>query len=223
MEVSIDPNMITETFPVGIFECNCTVLGDEETRRALVIDPGDEPQAILACLERLNLKLETILHTHAHIDHIGATKALAEATGAEVLLHPGDRFLYESAAAQAQAFGLVPPTVAPVDRWIEHGDEVRCGSIHGEILYTPGHSPGSVCLRIQGSAQGGDEAPRLYSGDTLFFGSIGRTDLLGGDMGAILRSIHERLMTLPDETLVIPGHGPMTEIGRERRTNPFIR
>jgi glyoxylase-like metal-dependent hydrolase (beta-lactamase superfamily II) len=211
--------MITETLPVGIFECNCTVLGDEGTRRALVIDPGDEPEAILDRLRRHDLILESILHTHAHIDHIGATKALAEATGARILLHPGDRYLYEKADLQAQVLGLPIPEVKPVDVWVEDGDEVRFGGIVGEIIHTPGHSPGSICFEIPAPTA---QPPRLFSGDTLFSGSIGRTDLMGGDTGALLRSIRRRLLTLPDETRVIPGHGPMTDIGRERRSNPFL-
>jgi glyoxylase-like metal-dependent hydrolase (beta-lactamase superfamily II) len=218
--------MIVQTFPVGLFECNCTVLGDEGTGCALVIDPGDDVDEILDSLRANDLTCELILHTHAHIDHIGATKALAEATGAKALLHAGDREIYEGVEAQAQFLGLRPPRIPGIDRWVEDGEEIRCGGIRGEIIHTPGHTPGSICLRLcsaKGSSHLGATPPRLFSGDTLFFGSIGRTDLPGGDTEAILRSIHNRLLTLPDETIVVPGHGPMTAIGRERRTNPFIR
>lgn len=219
--------MITETFPVGLFECNCTVLGDDTTRRALVIDPGDGVEEILARLRRHDLTCEGILHTHGHIDHIGATKALAEATGAKVLLHSGDRALYEGAEAQARFLGLQPPLVPPVDRWIEDGEEIAFGAIRAEVIHTPGHTPGSICLQFglpaERSVHDPESLPRLYAGDTLFCGSIGRTDLPGGDTEAILRSIRERLLSLPDETIVIPGHGPLTAIGRERRMNPFLQ
>jgi glyoxylase-like metal-dependent hydrolase (beta-lactamase superfamily II) len=218
--------MIAETFPVGLFECNCTVLGDEKTRRALVIDPGDDVEGILERLQKHNLTCEAILHTHAHIDHIGATKALCEATGAPILLHAGDRGLYEEADIQARFLGLEPPEIRPVDRWIEDREVIRCGGIRGEVIHTPGHTPGSICFRLvamEEPSQGAGASLRLFSGDTLFFGSIGRTDLPGGDTGLILRSIRERLLSLPDETIVVPGHGPMTAIGRERKTNPYIQ
>jgi len=217
--------MILQTFPVGLLQCNCTVLGCEETRRALVIDPGDDPEVIIERLRRLNLKLEAILHTHAHLDHVGATKELAEATGARVLLHRADQFLYDRVELQARLFGLPVPQTMPVDQHIDDGDEISCGNLKGEILHTPGHTPGSLCMHLPGiGGTGGAEAsPRLFAGDTLFLGSIGRTDLWGGDMDAILRSIHERILLLPDETIVIPGHGPLTTVGRERRTNPFLQ
>ncbi|MDM7914339.1 MAG: MBL fold metallo-hydrolase [Candidatus Eisenbacteria bacterium] len=224
--------MIVETFPVGLLQCNCTVLGCEETRRALVVDPGDEVEAILAVVERYRLTVETILHTHAHLDHLGATAPLARATGARVLLHAGDQPLYDHVDEQARLFGFATPPTVPVDRHVADGEELRVGEMRGEVLHTPGHTPGSLCLHLPAPAnspagaaspRASDAPARLFSGDTLFQGSIGRTDLWGGDTDAILRSIRERLLTLPDATLVVPGHGPSTTIGQERRSNPFLR
>jgi glyoxylase-like metal-dependent hydrolase (beta-lactamase superfamily II) len=214
--------MIIETFPVGVLQCNCTVLGCEETRRALVIDPGDDPQLILNTLQRLDLTCEALLHTHAHLDHVSATERIAAATGARVLLHQADQVLYDMVELQARVFGFPVPSTIPVDHHVIDGEEMRVGGIRGEILHTPGHTPGSLCLRLP---EAGPERvePRLFAGDTIFLGSIGRTDLWGGDMTAILRSIQQRLLTLPDETVVVPGHGPLTTIGHERRTNPFLQ
>jgi hydroxyacylglutathione hydrolase len=214
--------MIIETFPVGVLQCNCTVLGCEETRRALVIDPGDDPQLILSTLQRLDLTCEALLHTHAHLDHVGATERISAATGARVLLHQEDQFLYDMVEMQARMFGFPVPGTLPVDRHVTDGEEMLIGRIRGEILHTPGHTPGSLCLSVPKSGTL-DEESRLFAGDTLFLGSIGRTDLWGGDMDAILRSIQQRLMALPDETVVVPGHGPITTIGHERRTNPFLQ
>lgn len=212
--------MIVETFPVGLLQCNCTLLGCEETKHAIVIDPGDEPESILAALRRHDLRLQTILHTHAHLDHVGATQALAEATGARIFLHDGDQFLYDQVELQARLFGFPVPRILPVDHHVGDGEEILWGRQSGEVFHTPGHTPGSLCLHVP---EFGDGTPRVLAGDTLFLGSIGRTDLWGGDMDAILRSIRERLLVLPDETIVIPGHGPETTIGHERRTNPFLQ
>ncbi len=215
--------MVVETFAVGMLECNCTVLGCEKTGHALVIDPGDDPARILEVLRRRNLTLDAILHTHAHLDHVGATKALAEATGARILLHPADQFLYDRVELQARMFGFPVPETMPVDHHVADGEAVAAGSVQGEILHTPGHTPGSLCLRVPDTTGESASAPgRLFAGDTLFLGSIGRTDLWGGDMEQILRSIRERILSLPDETIVIPGHGPATTVGAERKMNPFL-
>ena len=216
--------IIVETFAVGMFQCNCSILSSDDTREALVIDPGDEFERILAYLRNHELICRMILQTHAHIDHIGATAPLAKATGAEVLLHGDDRPLYEHAAEQAALFGLTAPPTARIDRYLKDGDTVRAGEIVGEVLHTPGHSPGSISLWVPWSDEGSGtgEAARLFAGDTLFAGSIGRTDLWGGSTEAILRSIRERLFTLPDDTIVIPGHGESTTIGLEKRENPFL-
>lgn len=212
--------MIQETFPVGPLQCNCTILGCEETRRALVIDPGDEADRILEALKRLDLTLVGILHTHAHLDHVGATQALARPSGARIMLHPADQFLYDHVDMQARMFGFPIPQSIPVDHHVRDGEAISFGQRSGEIVHTPGHTPGSLCLRVDAGAA--VQAPTLFAGDTLFLGSIGRTDLWGGDMDQILRSIDERLLILPDETIVVPGHGPQTTIGRERRSNPFL-
>jgi glyoxylase-like metal-dependent hydrolase (beta-lactamase superfamily II) len=186
-----------------------------------VIDPGDEADRILGALRRLDLTLVGILHTHAHLDHVGATEPVARATGASVMLHPGDQMLYDRVDVQAQMFGFPVPGTIPVDHHVHDGEAIPFGQRSGEILHTPGHTPGSLCLRLDRGAA--EQPPVLFAGDTLFLGSIGRTDLWGGDMDQILRSIEERLLTLPDETLVVPGHGPPTTIGRERRGNPFLQ
>jgi hydroxyacylglutathione hydrolase len=214
--------MILETFPVGLLQCNCTVLGCETTRRALVIDPGDDADVILNVLERNELTLETILHTHAHLDHVGATSALARATGASVMLHQADQYLYDHIEMQARMFGFPVPETIPVDRHVADGETIRVGQIEGEVMHTPGHTPGSLCLRMLGNGTG--ESPTcVFAGDTLFFGSIGRTDLWGGNMDQILKSIRDRLLTLPDGMIVLPGHGPATTIGAERHANPFLQ
>lgn len=216
--------MIQETFAVGLLQCNCTVLGCETTREALVIDPGDDPETILEVLRRHDLTCKGILHTHAHLDHVSATHRLAEVTGARILLHQADQSLYDNVGLQAQMFGFPAPETMPVDQHVADGDTVSVGENSGEILHTPGHSPGSLCLHIPESSGGETTAQSrlLFAGDTLFLGSIGRTDLWGGDYAQIIRSIQERLLSLPDETIVIPGHGPQTTIGKERVSNPFL-
>lgn len=217
--------MILETIPVGPLQCNCVILGCGETGRALVIDPGEEADRILEILAARNLTVEAILHTHAHLDHVGATQPLAEATGAPILLHGEDQPLYDHVELQAQMFGLPTPPTLPVDRHVVDGEAIHAGSIRGEILHTPGHSLGSLCLHLPEARdpRSGRGRPILFAGDTLFCGGIGRTDLWGGDFDRILRSIRERILTLPDETLVVPGHGPMTSVGAERASNPFLR
>ena len=217
--------MLVRTIVVGPLQCNCTILGCEETGEALVIDPGDEIERILEALRTENLACTGIFHTHAHIDHLGATAPLKEATGASILLHAEDQPLYEHVPDQAALFGFPTPPTAPIDRYIQDGEVLGWGRIRGEVLHTPGHTPGGISLRIapqSNRAGGADEPDRLFSGDTLFAGSVGRTDLWGGNWDQLLRSIRERLLTLPDETIVVPGHGPPTTIGEERRRNPFL-
>jgi glyoxylase-like metal-dependent hydrolase (beta-lactamase superfamily II) len=212
--------MIIETLAVGALQCNCTILGCERTREAAVIDPGDDAARIFKILDRHKLALKWLLHTHAHFDHVGATKALQEATGAVVCLHPEDVPLYDNLALQTAYFGFPAPAKADVGKWLQDGEALVWGDWSSEVLHTPGHTPGSVTFHLP-TARGSDP-PRLFTGDTLFFDSIGRTDLWGGDFPTILRSIRERLLTFDDDTLVIPGHGPATTIGRERRENPFL-
>jgi hydroxyacylglutathione hydrolase len=208
--------MIFEHLTVGPLQCNCFILGDETTRDAIVVDPGDEADRILALVGRHRLTVKTIVQTHAHFDHVGASGPLREATGAEVCLHRSDTSLYEHLAMQAQLFGVPVPKAAPVSRWYDHGEEIKAGGMVLGVIHTPGHTPGSVCLLMAADAM-------LFSGDTLFCGGIGRTDLWGGSYEQIMQSITTRLLTLPDDTVVYPGHGPETTIGDERRANPFVQ
>lgn len=212
------PEIIRETFPVGPLQCNCTILGDPVTGEALVIDPGDDAARIVARLKALGLRPKALVHTHAHFDHVGGARAVSEATGAGVALHEGDRRLYEHLDVQGAMFGMTFDAVLPVARWIDDGDVVGSGRTAVEVLHTPGHTPGSVCFRWDAGG-----TPVVFAGDTLFRGSIGRTDLWGGDFAAIERSIKTRLYGLADDTLVITGHGPSTTVGRERRGNAFVR
>src|SRR5262245_4143906 len=200
---------VRETFPVGPLQCNCTILGDPASGKALVIDPGDQGPEIVRRLAKRGLRAIALVHTHAHFDHVGATRHVAEATKAEIRLHQGDEPLYENLAMQGAAFGFTFDDVLPVSRWMTDGETIKAGGIEVEVLHTPGHTPGSVCFSLAGSE------PILFAGDTLFQGSIGQTDLWGGDSRLILRSIKPRLYGLPEETLVIPGHGPETTIGEE--------
>lgn len=207
--------MILETFPVGLLECNCTLLGDEATGEAMVIDPGDNVPYILARLAAHKLTLKQIVVTHAHIDHVGGALLLKRATGAPVLLNENDLPLLKMMDMQAGWLGIAPPEVAAPDENAVNGLVVGIANHKAEVLHTPGHTQGSICLHFV-------PEKLLFAGDTLFAGSIGRTDLPGGDGRQILRSIHDRLLPLADETRVIPGHGAETTIGAERESNPWL-
>ena len=209
--------MIHEILPVGMLACNCSILADESGGEAIVIDPGDDIEQVQEVLARHNLRAKYLVATHAHIDHVGGIEKLQRATGAAVLMHQSDLPLYENLAVQAEWLGVPPPGVVVVDHFLKEGDTLRCGSLALDVLHTPGHSPGSLSLHLPG------EQSRLFSGDTLFQGSIGRTDLWGGSFEQIMRSIHSRLLIFPDETPVFPGHGPATSIGEEREANPFLQ
>jgi hydroxyacylglutathione hydrolase len=220
--------LIHEILPVGWLACNCSILGDPETREALVIDPGDEVERILEAIARHGLKVRAIVSTHAHIDHVGGLARMAKATGAPVMMHENDLALYRRLATQAEWLGMPVPEMTEVDRFVREGDTVEWGGFQARVFHTPGHSQGSICLYLPTGESaretgGGLEEPRLFAGDTLFAGSIGRTDLWGGSFEEIIRSIHTSLLVLPDETLVYPGHGPATTIGEERESNPFVR
>jgi hydroxyacylglutathione hydrolase len=208
-------SILLETFAVGMLQCNCTILGDRRTGDAVVVDPGDEIKGILTRLTTLGLELKQILITHAHIDHVGGALKLKQATGAPILLHPADIPLLNMMDVQAGWLGIAPPAVALPDGGLEDGAKVGLPTLPGQVLYTPGHTEGSVCLYFE-------EEQLLIAGDTLFAGSIGRTDLPFGDAKKILRSIRDRLMTLPERTRVIPGHGAATTIGAEVDSNPFL-
>jgi glyoxylase-like metal-dependent hydrolase (beta-lactamase superfamily II) len=209
---------IVRSFPVGLLQCNCTVIGDPVTKQAIVVDPGDDVERVLAALGQDGLSCSVILNTHTHIDHVGANQALKQATGARLMLHERDLPLYDNLRMQAEWMGgmVAAPARAAVDEHIHHGDRVGAGALSAEVLHTPGHTPGSLCFHFA------DAEPLLLSGDTLFAGSIGRTDLWGGDFDQEIASIRTRLFALDDRTRVIPGHGPETTIGRERRKNPFL-
>jgi hydroxyacylglutathione hydrolase len=208
--------MILETFAVGPLECNCTLMGDEEAGEAIVIDPGDEVARIHRRLTELKLKLKQILVTHAHIDHVGGALKLKRLTGAPILLNENDLPLLKMMDEQAAWIGTPTPEVAAPDQFLADSLVVGLGRYPAEVLYTPGHTQGSVCLHF---------APlkMVIAGDTLFAGSIGRTDLPGGDGRQILRSIHQKLLPLPEETTVIPGHGDITTIGQEKEFNFFLQ
>ncbi|HVJ07347.1 MAG TPA: MBL fold metallo-hydrolase [Acidisarcina sp.] len=207
--------MIRETFPVGPLQCNCTILGDEVSHEAIVIDPGDNIPQILTRLKNHNLTVKQILVTHAHIDHVGGALQLKRLTGAPIFLNERDLPLLKMMNMQAGWLGVAPPEVAPPDTSLEDAMTVGLAAYPAQVLHTPGHTQGSVCLHF---------APQnlLIAGDTLFAGSIGRTDLPGGNSSQIIESIHDRLLVLPPETQVIPGHGPETTIGVEAARNPFL-
>lgn len=211
--------MIVKTFPVGAFQCNCTILGDPETGEAIVVDPGDEADKILKVLSDHQLKIKYLLHTHAHLDHIGATRKVKEKNGGKIGLHKDDLFLYENMKMQGQFLGLsVKDDPLPIDHYLVQGDVIEWGGKNRlEVLHTPGHTPGSICFHQQTENQN-----LLFAGDTLFMGSIGRTDLWGGDHEQILSSINTKLLSLPETTSVVCGHGPNTSIGREKKLNPFL-
>jgi len=208
--------MIHKIFPVGPLQCNCSVIGDEKTHEAMVIDPGDQIEGILDILRQEKLTLKQIVITHAHIDHVGGAMKLKAATGAPILMNQNDYALLKMLDMQAAWVGMRPPGDVQVDETISQGRVLRIGEISSNVIHTPGHTEGSICLYFP-------EEKKLIAGDTLFAGSIGRTDLPGGSMEKIMRSLHNQVMALPDETEVVPGHGPLTTIGKERETNPFLQ
>jgi hydroxyacylglutathione hydrolase len=258
--------LIHITIPVGILQCNCSIIGDPVTREALVIDPGDEVNRILDLLGRHKLTVKAIVSTHAHIDHVGGLSKLHKYTGAPVLMHRDDLPLYQAMNMQASFLGVHPPDLVEIDQLLKEGDSLRWGSFEAQVIHTPGHTPGSVSLYLPHDAgkvtvaaapkkfalknEAGEDvsvddllktaagleddvteeaekvaprAPQLFSGDTLFAGSIGRTDLWGGSLDRIMDSLRTKLMGLPDATVVYPGHGPVTSIGQERHLNPFLQ
>jgi len=208
--------MIHEIFPVGVLACNCSLFGNEITKEAVVVDPGDEIETIVDLAGRLGLKIVAAVVTHAHIDHIGGAEKLKRATGARIYLHPADFPLYDQIAMQAAWLGMTPPERAAIDTSLREGEQVREGGMSFDVLHTPGHTPGSISLWLPSEK-------KLIAGDTLFRDSIGRTDLPGGDSRQILRSIHDKYFGLPEETIVIPGHGPSTTLGREKECNYFLQ
>lgn len=208
--------MIHEILPVGPLQCNCSIFGDEASGEAIVIDPGDEIQRITAILDKHHLRVKAIIITHAHIDHVGGAQKLKALTGAPVYMNFNDQELYDHIDIQAQWLGVAAPGKTDVDVNASEGESVKLGEADFQMIETPGHTQGSISVWIPAEN-------KLVAGDTLFLDSIGRTDLPGGNSRQILRSIHDKLLPLDDSVLVIPGHGPNTTIGRERRRNPFLR
>lgn len=208
--------MIHEILPVGLLQCNCSVFGDETSREGLVVDPGDQIDDVLEIIERHGLHLKAIIITHAHIDHIGGAQKLKQATGAPVYMNLNDMELQKGLDRQAAWLGVEPPEPVAIDAPARDGDRLVIGATELLVLHTPGHTQGSISLWIPAEE-------KLVAGDTLFRDSIGRTDLPGGDGRQILRSIHDKLLPLPEQTVVIPGHGAKTTIGREKRENHFLQ
>ncbi len=205
--------MIIRTLEVGPIMANCYILGCEDTKEAVVIDPGDEADRILMTLAKDKLTVKYIINTHGHFDHIGANKELKEATKAKLMIHAEDEPMLSEIAQHAGSFGLTAENSPPADIHIADNDEIKFGNITLKVIHTPGHSRGGVCLLT-------DKV--LIAGDTLFAGSIGRTDLPGGDYDTLISSIKTKLLTLDEETIVYTGHGPETSIGREKKINPFL-
>jgi len=207
--------MIHEIIPVGPLQCNCSIVGDEVSHEAIVIDPGDEIDSILALLKKHGLTVKQIVVTHAHIDHVGGAMKLKQATGAPILLNENDSALLAMLDVQASWLGMRSPGPVGIDASLSDGDLVRAGSLQGQVIHTPGHTEGSICVLFQ-------PQNTLIAGDTLFAGSIGRTDLPGGNYKKIIDSLQGKLLALPDQTIVVPGHGESTTIGKERESNPFL-
>lgn len=218
MTTPIDPLLHVESFEVGPLGCNCSIIADLTAKRAVVVDPGGDLPEIQARLAARGLAVDAIIHTHTHIDHVGATAGLQRQTGARACIHEADRFLYELLPVQATMLRIRCPERTEVEGSLEDGAVVRAGAFELGVLHTPGHTPGSVSFVLTAPS-----GRRVFTGDTLFRRGIGRTDLWGGDTDQIHESLRGKLYTLPEDTVVIAGHGPETTIGEERRQNPFVR
>lgn len=208
--------MLIESFPVGPLGCNCSIIACPRTKEAAIIDPGGNAEEIIALAGKHGLNVKYLLHTHAHFDHLLGSRQVKEATGAKICLHRGDQWLYDNLARQGQLFGFTIGEPLPVDLYLNDEEELKIGDLKATILHTPGHTPGSLCYSLA------DKESILFSGDTLFQRSIGRTDLWGGSYEQIIESIAGRLFTLDDSTRVIPGHGGATTIWEEKKENPFF-
>ena len=235
MKIETNPKkFIQKTLPVGRLQCNCQILVCTETREAVLVDPGDESPKILKAIQSIEenlggeLNIKALFHTHAHFDHIGATRGVKEAflaqgkTVPQIFLHQADEEIYKILVQQGLRFGMKTDEPLPVDRYLNHEEKLKVGKMKFSIIHTPGHSPGGVCFRMhEDSAQSIPET--LFTGDTLFRESVGRSDFWGGDQAVLEKSIKERIYTLDDETLAWPGHGVVTSVGHEKRYNPYVR
>jgi glyoxylase-like metal-dependent hydrolase (beta-lactamase superfamily II) len=210
--------LLVETFPAGPLLCNCSVVACADTKDAVVVDPGGETQRIAEIISHYDLKVRAIIHTHGHIDHIYCTHDVKREHGGEICLHEADVYLYDGFHQQCAMFGLPRRGVSAIDRFVVHGDRIALGNLALEVIHTPGHTPGSVCFEVVDGSR-----TIVFVGDTLFRRSVGRTDLPGGDTGALHRSIRERLYTRNPGALVVPGHGPSTTLGEELKGNPYVR
>ncbi len=206
--------MIIKKLEVGPIVTNCFIVGCESTKEAVVIDPGDDPDKILMKLAESELKVKYLMNTHGHFDHVSANKRMKKATGAPIAIHPEDEPMFNELSQSARMFGLESENSPPADIHLNEGDDISFGEITFKVLHTPGHSKGGICLYTKG---------HLFAGDTLFSGSIGRTDLPGGDFDTLISSVRQKIFPLDDDTIVYAGHGPETTIGREKATNPFLR
>ncbi len=204
--------MIIQAMPVGPLQANCYIVGCKQTRKAAVIDPGGDTDRILMALAKEKLTVSAIINTHGHFDHVGGNKPLKDATGADLMIHPLDAPMLDHLASSAAAWGLRAENSPKPDRLLEEGDIIECGTIQFKVLHTPGHTPGGISLHADNA---------LFVGDTLFAGSIGRTDFPGGDYDTLIRNIQTKLFALPDDTRVYTGHMEPTTIGREKKYNPF--
>lgn len=224
MPHAADQEMIYLKIPVGMLQCNCSIIGDPRTLECVVVDPGDEVERILGLLGRYKLKVKAIVSTHAHIDHVGGLAKLYQYTGAPVMMHSDDLPLYRGMEAQAAFLGLPAPELVEVHQLLKEGDALQWGDFLANVIHTPGHTPGSVSLYLGTDGSNATlQHPQLFSGDTLFAGSVGRTDLWGGSFDDMMLSLKDKLLQLPDSTIVHPGHGASTTIGHERDSNPFLR
>ncbi len=204
------------TFPVGPLQCNCSIIFCPETKEAVIIDPGGDAEKIMDFVKQHGLIVKYLLHTHAHFDHILASSDIKNSTGAKICLHEKDKFLYDNLEGQGMLFGIKAKKPSAIDHYLADDEQIEIGKVKTTVLHTPGHTPGSLCFTVA------DKESTVFAGDTLFNGSIGRTDLWGGSFDDIIKSINNRLLTLDDSTQVIPGHGESTNIWQEKRHNPFL-
>ena len=223
--------MIEKTLVVGAFQCNCRLLVCPETGEGVLVDPGDDAKKIIQAVQATktpngaSIQIKYLLHTHGHLDHVGASRAVRESMSSappKIALHRGDEPLYKSLKLQGQHFGIQYDDPLPIDHYLEDEEEIRVGRLKFSMIHTPGHSPGSVCMRLHEDSA--FQIPEvLFSGDTLFKGSVGRTDLWGSDQGQLFKSIRQRIFSLDGDTRVCPGHGKDTSVGIEKTTNPFVK